>query len=185
MRHNHQGIIPITLLIFFLSCWLLLPSWSEPVVTLEYRAISNIYGYQRIEDSARFVEEAFSPLSASITESKDPSLRLQNPPSHVRHALILWTLRGMTVKGLAPLGALILLITLVDLEVHRCIRLTQFSYQSPMRHQSSRMLLLANLNGLLLSLIAPWPWPPYSLEGLWLLTPLVIHLHLKETPKRT
>ncbi|NBS17103.1 MAG: hypothetical protein EBT06_02120 [Gammaproteobacteria bacterium] len=182
MRHNHQGIIPITLLIFFLSCWLLLPSWTEPLVTLEYRAISNIYGTQRIEDSARLVEEAFSPLAASI---KDSSVRFQTLPRHLRHALIVWTLRGMTLKGLVPLGALILLITLVDLEVHRAIRLTNFSYPSPMRHQSSRMLLLAYVNGLLLSLIAPWPWPPYSLEGLWLLTPLVIHLHLKETPKRT
>jgi hypothetical protein len=182
MRHNHQGIIPITLLIFFLSCWLFLSSWTEPVVILECRAISNIFGNQRIEESARLVDEAFSSLAASI---KDSSARLQTLPSHLRHALIVWTLRGMTLKGLVPLGALILLITLVDLEVHRAIRLTNFSYPSPMRHQSSRMLLLAYVNGLLLSLIAPWPWPPYSLEGLWLLTPLVIHLHLKETPKRT
>ncbi len=184
MNNNPQGILPLLLVIFFLSSWLLFPSWTEQVMTLENRAISSIYGIQRINDSARLVEETFNPLSAMMKDSNDQAAPLQAMPSHVRHALNVWTLRGITVKGLLTPGALILLITLFDLGVNRCIRLTNFSYPSPLRHRSTRMLLLAYLNSLLLSFIAPWPWPPYLFEGLWLLTPLVVHLHITQSPKR-
>ncbi len=185
MKNNHQGIVPLALVLLFVLIWLLLPAWAVKVVHLENQAIQTAHSADRLKEHSRLIADVMTPVSTALNDVIDPGTGMETIPRHVLLAISVWMRRGLMIKDLLPIGGLILSNTLLDVEVDRLIRLTNFSYPSPLRHRTTQWLLMAYLKGLLLSLLAPWPWPPYLLEGLWLTTPLIIHLHLTQTPKRT